>query len=343
MMADYKLVTDLPNTLGSNFKTILEEDLKKIDGFIKEHTSNLSAYDPTDTFNSYREQLFKEIRAIVMPEMSPLDITTQFENSLIDLNGVTHESLSERVKSDIDKLKSDLIKNQNDTRIIVTGNGTIMHDFTSQSTTLKTNQNITLIGDSVARGSHSNKNYGQLFGEKLNATITNLSVSGAKMSKTDGTSIYEQATKIRNADLVILQGTDDDWTGSIDIGNDKTDIKTFYGAFCQAIETIRLYNKGARIIVLTATRQLPVSGTTIRRKDTDKNALGFTLEDYVNKQVLACTEMNVPVFDAYHTKLIDPYNPAFRVKCMTDGLHPNELGHEVIFYELIKNYYYFYG
>ncbi|EMC0291445.1 SGNH/GDSL hydrolase family protein, partial [Staphylococcus pseudintermedius] len=37
------------------------------------------------------------------------------------------------------------------------------------------------------------------------------------------------------------------------------------------------------------------------------------------------------------------YNPAFRVKNMVDGLHPNELGHEVITHELLKNYYYFYG
>ena len=46
--------------------------------------------------------------------------------------------------------------------------------------------------------------------------------------------------------------------------------------------------------------------------------------------------IKIPVFDAYHSNIIDSYNPAFRNKCMVDGLHPNELVHEVITYELLK-------
>ena len=93
---------------------------------------------------------------------------------------------------------------------------------------------------------------------------------------------------------------------------------------------------------MTPTRQCPVDGTRIRRRYTDKNKLGLVLEDYVNTHISTCTELNIPVYDAYHTDLIDPYNPAYRAKNMEDGLHPNELGHEVIMYELIKNYYNFY-
>ncbi|WP_141763574.1 SGNH/GDSL hydrolase family protein, partial [Staphylococcus aureus] len=115
-----------------------------------------------------------------------------------------------------------------------------------------------------------------------------------------------------------------------------------YGAFCSAIEVIRKNNPDSKILVMTATRQCPMSGTTIRRKDTDKNKLGLTLEDYVNAQILACSELDVPVFDAYHTDYFKPYNPAFRKASMEDGLHPNEKGHEVIMYELIKDYYSFY-
>ena len=44
--------------------------------------------------------------------------------------------------------------------------------------------------------------------------------------------------------------------------------------------------------------------------------IGTTLEDYVNAQILACTELKIPVFDAYHSNIIDSYNPAFRNKCM---------------------------
>ena len=89
-------------------------------------------------------------------------------------------------------------------------------------------------------------------------------------------------------------------------------------------------NPASKILVMTATGQCPMSGTTIRRKDTDKNKLGLTLEDYVNAQILACSELDVPVYDAYHTDYFKPYNPAFRKSSMPDGLHPNERGHEVI-------------
>ena len=55
-----------------------------------------------------------------------------------------------------------------------------------------------------------------------------------------------------------------------------------------------------------------------------QNKLGLTLEDYVNAQILACSELDVPVYDAYHTDYFKPYNPAFRKSSMPDGLHPNE-------------------
>lgn len=69
-----------------------------------------------------------------------------------------------------------------------------------------------------------------MLAKKIKAKSTNLAVSGATMSTNKDNSIYEQATKIKG-DLIVVQGTDDDWTNDIKIGTDKTDIKTFYGAF----------------------------------------------------------------------------------------------------------------
>ncbi|HDL0562666.1 TPA: phage tail protein [Staphylococcus aureus] len=248
---------------------------------------------------------------------------------------------TERLNTKVDKVN---------TKTVTTANGTIMYDFTSQSS-IRNIKSIGTIGDSVARGSHAKTNFTEMLGKKLKAKTTNLARGGATMATVPigkeavENSIYRQAEKIRG-DLIILQGTDDDWLhgywAGVPIGTDKTDTKTFYGAFCSAIEVIRKNNPDSKILVMTATRQCPMDGTKIRRKDTDKNKLGLTLEDYVNAQVLACSELNVPVFDAYHTDYFKPYNPAFRKSSMPDGLHPNEKGHEVIMYELIKDYYSFY-
>ncbi len=248
---------------------------------------------------------------------------------------------TEKLNAKVDKVN---------TKTVTTANGTIMYDFTSQSS-IRNIKSIGTIGDSVARGSHAKTNFTEMLGKKLKAKTTNLARGGATMATVPigkeavENSIYRQAEQIRG-DLIILQGTDDDWLhgywAGVPIGTDKTDTKTFYGAFCSAIEVIRKNNPDSKILVMTATRQCPMDGTKMRRKDTDKNKLGLTLEDYVNAQVLACSELNVPVFDAYHTDYFKPYNPAFRKASMEDGLHPNEKGHEVIMYELIKDYYSFY-
>ncbi|EZY68574.1 SGNH/GDSL hydrolase family protein [Staphylococcus aureus] len=247
----------------------------------------------------------------------------------------------EKLNDEVDKVRA---------RSVTTANGTIMHDFTNQSS-IRNVKTIGTIGDSVARGSGAKENFTEMLGKKLNAKTTNLAKGGATMATVPigkdavENSIYRQAEQIRG-DLIILQGTDDDWLhgywAGVPIGTDKTDTKTFYGAFCSAIEVIRKNNPNSKILVMTATRQCPMDGTRIRRKDTDKNKLGLTLKDYVDAQILACSELDVPVYDAYHTEHFKPYNPAFRKSSMPDGLHPNEKGHEVIMYELIKYYYSFY-
>ncbi|MEB6229033.1 SGNH/GDSL hydrolase family protein [Staphylococcus xylosus] len=228
-------------------------------------------------------------------------------------------------------------------KTIKTKNGTIMIDFTSVSSIWNV-KSIYVIGDSVAKGSGAKENFGQMLAKKIGAKVINGAVGAATMSMNRARSIYEQALKITNTDLIIIQGTDDDWlcNGGIPLGEDKNDLKTYYGAFYQAVMAIKKNNSNGKILSMTPTRQCPVDGTRIRRRDTDKNKLGLVLEDYVNTHISACTELNIPVYDAYHTDLIDPYNPAYRAKNMPDGLHPNELGHEVILYELIKNYYNFY-
>ncbi|WP_274316346.1 SGNH/GDSL hydrolase family protein [Staphylococcus hyicus] len=237
-----------------------------------------------------------------------------------------------------DKLKDKV--NKVDAKSVTTKNGTIIRDFTSLSS-IRNVKTIGTIGDSVAKGSKAKENFTQMLGKKLKAQYTNLAVSGATMSTARDNSIYDQATKV-TGDLIIVQGTDDDWIANVEIGTNKADVKTFYGAFCSAIEVIKKNNPNSRILVMTATRQCAMDGNTIRRKDTEKNTLGLNLEDYVNAQVIACNELNIPVFDAYHSSYFKPYSPAYRKASMPDGLHPNEKGHEVIMYELIKDYYLFY-
>ncbi|MGW7931882.1 SGNH/GDSL hydrolase family protein [Staphylococcus xylosus] len=261
------------------------------------------------------------------------------QNLRAQINANTQSNL--KIMGDTEKLKS---KQGNTSNIHVTKNGTVIHDY-STSSDIKNLKNITTIGDSVAKGSGAKTNFTTMLAKKFNLKSTNKAISGATMSDVRPNSIYRQALSINDADLVIIQGTDDDWIykGGVEIGNDKNNINSFYGGFYQAVSIIKKQNPKVKVICMTATRQCVVKNNKIVQRDTDKNKLNLTLEDYVNVQVEACTELDIPVFDAYHTHLIDPYNPAYRAKNMPDGLHPNELAHEVIMYELIKNFYNFYN
>ncbi|MCR9039191.1 SGNH/GDSL hydrolase family protein [Bacillus sp. L381] len=224
----------------------------------------------------------------------------------------------------------------------ITDSGHISVDFISISRLRKASK-IAILGDSVARGLRAKYGFGDILKDRTNAAITNLSVSGVNMSNNGTDNIYQQSLKTSGHDVIIVQGTDDDWCGHIPIGTDEKDITTFYGGFCQVIQQLRSRNKDCSIIVVTPTRQAKMSNGKIVRRDTDKNKLGLKLADYVKAQKEACTLLSVPYADLFDTDLIAPYNPAFRKMCMSEGLHPNETGHQIIFQEICRNYYYYYG
>lgn len=260
------------------------------------------------------------------------------ENRMLQAQTKANTKINQDLIGKTDKINSKL--NETNAKSITTTNGTIMHDFTSKSSIRKI-KTIGTIGDSVAKGSLAKTNFTQQLSKKIKAKYTNLAVSGATMTTIKNESIYNQATKIKG-DLIIVQGTDDDWINNVDIGTDETDLNTFYGAFYSAINIIKKNNPNAKILIMTATRQCYIENSKIKRKDTDKNEKGLALVDYVNAQVDICNTLNVPVFDAYRSEHFKPYNPAFRKANMVDGVHPNEKMHEVIMYELIKDYYQFY-
>lgn len=258
---------------------------------------------------------------------------------LIQAQNNANTKTAQELQSKTDEINNRL-KNTN-AKSVTTSNGTIIHDFTSKSIIRKVKA-IGTIGDSVAKGTGAKSNFTEMLAKKIKAKSTNLAVSGATMSTTKENSIYEQANNIKG-DLIIVQGTDDDWINNVKIGTDKADVKTFYGAFYSTINTLKNKYPDSKILVMTATKQCYVKDKKIVRKDTNKNELGLTLEDYCSVQIDICNELDVPVYDAYHSTKFKPNLPSFRKSSMPDGVHPNDKGHEVIMYELIKNFYGFYG
>lgn len=235
-------------------------------------------------------------------------------------------------------------KNIPTVKTVKTLNGTVMQDYTPISS-IRNIKSIGIIGDSVAKGSYASQNFGDMFREKLNINVENVAESSATYSTNSDNNMINQSKQIKNKDLVIVQGTDDDWLNGdgVDIGNHDTKNDTYIGAMKEIISNIREQNKNVKIIVMTPTKQAKVNdnGEVIRR-DTDKNKKGLSLNDYVTAQVSEAKRLNVALYNAYTDPLINPYDETFRHSSMKDGLHPTKWGHEMIYYKLIQQYYEFF-
>lgn len=295
-----------------------------------------------EQLEAFKNELWGEIRAIVLPDLSPLQITQEVLTFRTDSQGQQQASMSDRLMAEINYLKGSTEIWQRP--ITVDDAGRISTDYLALSTTVKNAKNIGIIGDSVARGHLADVNFGDILVKASGAKINNVSISGAHMMNNGDNSIYAQSKQIAGCDLVIIQGTDDDWLANSLVGTKSDDEKTSYiGAFYRVVDNIRSLNPQAKIIVMTATLQVPVDGTTIRRTDRTKNGLGNDLHDYMDAQKLACTDLDLPYADFMQPALFQPMNPAFRKKMMPEGLHPNSVGHQLIVQELAKQLYYFYG
>ncbi|EPM7558102.1 SGNH/GDSL hydrolase family protein [Enterococcus faecium] len=331
-------ITQLHDDLQRNFEIIAKyfegKAPEEIDQTIKE------------IFDKYNDEIHREIRAIIMPEMDPLEVTDQVQDFKTDSEGIKHETISDRLTAELryfqDKYfrDNDILHHQFD----ITDAGIISIDFIEASSLMKAKK-IGIIGDSVAHGWKAAYNFGDIFHKKTGATIENLAINGAKMANIGSSSIFKQAQVLKNCDVVIIQGTDDDWLGNVPIGNlnDATD-QTYLGALYQIVQTIKRNNPKAKLLAMTATLQAPTTSGVIGRTDDWKNSLGLDLHDYMDAEKKALSQMMIPYAD-FMVKggVMDPINPAFRKAMMSEGLHPNEVGHQWIAQELAKNFYYFYG
>ncbi|PCS00285.1 hypothetical protein RU85_GL000705 [Lactococcus garvieae] len=294
---------------------------------------------------TYNEELHQEIRAIITPDLSPLEITQEVLDFRKDSQGIEQSSMSKRLMSEINYIVSKYLVSSDIWKkpIAVDDAGRITTNYLSLSS-VKTSKKIGIIGDSVARGYLSKCNFGDIFKKESGAEVTNTAINGAFMTDNEENSIYSQSKKISGCDLFIIQGTDDDWLGNIPVGTKYDDEKTSYiGAFYKVVENVRSLNPNAKILVMTATLQAPISNGKMIRTDQWKNTLNNNLHDYMDAQKIACNDLGLPYADFMRPDLMEPMNPAFRKKMMPEGLHPNEIGHQMIAQELAKQIYYYYG
>ena len=194
----------------------------------------------------------------------------------------------------------------------------------------KENANIRLnfLGDSITAGHGTSKTYAQYLADKLRLSeenIRNYGISGTAVSRDNN---YGEAFKTRykkmndQADIVFCLGGTNDFGANVTLGSisDSLTADTFCGSFKMLCDGLVTKYPDTRIVILTP----------IKRQVTNPELLEQIVE--AEKQIAA--DYGITAIDLYHAEALDFSTLGFD-KYTTDGLHPNESGHE-----LMANYIY---
>lgn len=193
------------------------------------------------------------------------------------------------------------------------------------------------VGDSITEHNfRSNKNYHDYIADDIKSlTVINYGISGTGYF--DRYNIADTITQTDFDYLTVFWGTND-W------GNQKDTNKKPLGTFldtgtatisgCINTALTGLLNKfyDKKIAVIT-----PLPRLTNWGENSANNAYGYTLKQLVDLINRYCNHYSIPCLDLYHESNLPVWIPAANTKYFTapaastpDGLHPNDLGHEVI-------------
>ncbi len=134
--------------------------------------------------------------------------------------------------------------------------------------------------------------------------------------------------------VVVFGGVNDHGHGDAHLGkmSDRTD-DTFYGALHLLYQDIIKRYPGAKLVVMTPMRyedeDALVNGFGIRKDgplSAYRDAICEVAEDY-----------DIYLLDIYNKCGIDPRDPKLRREFTSDGLHPNDAGHAVL-YRLLREF-----
>ena len=202
------------------------------------------------------------------------------------------------------------------------------------------NKKITFLGDSITEScGASKKENGFVYRikEKTGAEIKELGIGGTRIAYKFIPSldnlIYDKFYETRIDEIpcdsemiVVFGGTNDYGHGDAPLGiMGDTTIFTFYGAVYSLIKKLKYAFPNSRIVFAT-----PIH----REFEHDR---GLNLVDYVNAIKEVCASLNVPVMDMYNLYKVNPEKEEDKIKYAPDGLHPNDLGHDLLSDCFIEN------
>lgn len=201
---------------------------------------------------------------------------------------------------------------------------------------------VVFLGDSITEGwgtTSEGNIFHQIIKRKLELEMAcNCGIGGTRIAKKkiptyDATKFdlyfsLRLETMPRDADIVVVfGGTNDSGHGDAILGDiDSTDDYTFNGALNNLITKLKEYYPNKPIIFLTPLHRA--------YEEICMNGTGLILKDYVNAIIEAAKRHDVILFDLFNELDLNPNDP----NIVPDGLHPNDLGHEILAKYLIDKF-----
>lgn len=189
---------------------------------------------------------------------------------------------------------------------------------------------INFLGDSITQGvgaSCEETRYISRVAEKTGAVCRNYGVGGTQFvvqywgnDRVDFN--YRADAMDRDADIVVIFGGTNDFGHCVPVGSftDRT-VDTFYGAAHSLFYKVVEMYPDATVVVLTPFHRF---GEQLFRQG------GDVLKRYKDAIVEVAEYYSLPVLDIWSESGIQPHIEMLKEKYMPDGLHPNDLGHELL-------------
>lgn len=185
---------------------------------------------------------------------------------------------------------------------------------------------VAFIGDSIVQGRFAkngssvnmvaSKPYSNLISEVIGEfNPHNYGIGGALVYNSDWKSLYLNCSNVSGYDTVFV------CAGTNDYGNDVSE-NDFRTAFQYVINTLKENND--KVIVCTPTYRTSKTGT---------NNVGLSLSDYVDIEKELATETEVKIIDLYSLT-----NNSNWIAHIPDGLHPDEIGHQILSNLILEQY-----